>query len=125
MEDTFSRSLAQLFGQVNSPGPRKLLIELLMTVAKCNTEERKAQLYASAQLISKLNAFDAKWVEQPDFNQRLDGFKEVHEMLEKGQVDLDLGVIIIHNCFHFIRTVSIRNESHSGTEFGLIWNTLS
>jgi U3 small nucleolar RNA-associated protein 20 len=115
MENMFSRSLAPLFGQVSSPGPRKLLIELLMTVAKCSTEEQKAHLFASAQLISKLNAFDAKWVEQPDFNQRLDGFKEVHEMLEKGQIDLDLGVIIIHNCFHFIRTVSIRNVSQSET----------
>jgi U3 small nucleolar RNA-associated protein 20 len=105
----FSRSLAPLFGEVSAPGPRKLLNELLTTVAKHSSVERKAHLFASSQLISKLNAFDAKWVEQPDFNQRLDGFKAVHEMLEKGQIDLELGVIIIHNCFHFIRTVSIRN----------------
>jgi U3 small nucleolar RNA-associated protein 20 len=100
--------LAPLFGQVSSPGPRKLLNELLTTIASCSHEERKAHLFASAQLVSKLNAFDAKWVEQPDFNQRLDGFKEVHEMLEKGQINLELGVIIIYNCFHFIKTVSIQ-----------------
>jgi U3 small nucleolar RNA-associated protein 20 len=105
----YSRSLAPLFGAVNTPGPRKLLNKLLITIAECCSEEQKAYLFASAQLISKLNASDAKWVEQPDFNQRLDGFKEVHEMLEKGQINLELGVIIIHNCFHFIRTVSIRN----------------
>lgn len=122
MENVVYRSLAPLFGQVSSPGPRKLLIELLMTIAECSIEERKARLFASAHLISKLNAFDAKWVEQPDFNQRLDGFKEVHEMLEKGQIDSDLGVIIIHNCFHFLRTVSIRNISWSETELELTWN---
>lgn len=106
----FSRSLAPLFGEVNAPGPRKLLNRLLTTVAKRSSEERKAHLVASAELISRLNAFDAKWVEQPDFNERLEGFNEVHKMLEKGQIDLDLGVIIIHNCYHFIRTVSIRIE---------------
>jgi hypothetical protein len=105
----FSRSLAPLFGEVNAPGPRKLLNALLTTVAEHSSEERKARLVANAQLISRLNAFDAKWVEQPDFIQRLDGFKEVHEMLDNGRIDLDLGVIIIHNCFHFIRTVSILN----------------
>lgn len=105
----YFRSLAPLFGAVSTPGPRRLLNKLLITIAKCCSDEKKAHLLASAQLISKLNAFDAKWVEQPDFNQRLDGFKEVHDMLEKGQIDLELGVIIIHNCFHFIRTVSIRN----------------
>ena len=89
--------------------------KLLITIAKCCGEEKKARLLASAQLISKLNAFDAKWVEQPDFNQRLDGFKEVHDMLEKGQINVELGVIIIHNCFHFIRTVSIRNILHNET----------
>jgi len=94
---------------VSTPGPRKLLNKLLITIAKCCSEEKKAHFLTSAQLISKLNAFDAKWVEQPDFNQRLDGFKEVHDMLEKGQIDVELGVIIIHNCLHFIRTVSIRN----------------
>ena len=105
----YCRSLAPLFGAVSTPGPRRLLNKLLVTIAKCCSEEKKAHLLASAQLISKLNAFNAKWVEQPDFNQRLDGFKEVHDMLEKGQIDVELGVIIIHNCFHFIRTVSIRN----------------
>jgi U3 small nucleolar RNA-associated protein 20 len=99
--------LAPLFGEVNAPGLRKLLNGLLATVAEHSSKERKAHLVANAQLISRLNAFDAKWVEQPDFNQRLDGFKEVHELLENGEIDLDLGVIIIHNCFHFIRTVSI------------------
>ncbi|PNF32118.1 hypothetical protein B7P43_G02845 [Cryptotermes secundus] len=98
------RSLAPLFGEVNAPGPRKLLNRLLTTVAKRSSEERKEHLVASAELISRLNAFNPKWVEQPDFNERLEGFNEVHKMLEKGQIDLDLGVIIIHNCFHFIRT---------------------
>lgn len=96
-----------MFGEVNAPGPRKLLNGLLATIAQHSSTERKARLAANAQLISRLNAFDAKWVEQPDFNQRLDGFKEVHELLGNGEIDFDLGVIIIHNCFHFIRTVSI------------------
>ncbi|XP_069689745.1 small subunit processome component 20 homolog isoform X2 [Periplaneta americana] len=98
------RSMAPLFGVVGAPGPRKQLNELLITIANCSSEEKKADLIIGALLISKLNAFDAKWVEQPDFNQRLDGFKEVHEMLDKEQIDLEMGAIIIHNCFHCLRT---------------------
>ena len=88
------------------PGPRKLLIELLRTISTYSNKDRKEQLQSSAELISKLNAFDAKWVEQPDFNQRLDGFKQVQEMIEKEEIYLELGAIIIHNCYYVIREVS-------------------
>ncbi|PSN56059.1 hypothetical protein C0J52_11812, partial [Blattella germanica] len=98
------RYLAPLFGTVSAIGPRKLLNELLATIAKCASKDQRTKLQSSAELICKLNAFDAKWVEQPDFSQRLDGFSQVQEILKQEQIYLELGAIILHNCYHFIRT---------------------
>ncbi|XP_068083874.1 small subunit processome component 20 homolog [Anabrus simplex] len=112
--DKYLRSLAPLFGSVSAAAPRKFLCEILERIAADSSDDRKKALGAAARLVGEINAWDAKWVEQPDFSRRLDGFKHVQEMLEADQIDLELGVIIIHNCFFFLKSekdLSLRDSS--------------
>lgn len=58
------------------------------------------------QLLDDLNAWDAKWVDQPDFSRRLSAFNRLGKMADDGAISVNLGVIAIYTCFHFIRSVS-------------------
>lgn len=60
----------------------------------------------NAKLLEDLNAWNAKWLDQPDFDRRLDAFKEIQKMNSLGQITVEQGVIIIYTCFHFVRVVS-------------------
>lgn len=60
----------------------------------------------NAKLLEDLNAWNAKWLDQPDFDRRLDAFKEIQKMNTLGQITVEQGVIIIYTCFHFVRVVS-------------------
>lgn len=57
-------------------------------------------------LIEDLNAFDKKWIEQPDFNRRLDAFKRIKKEVDSHTISPIMGIIIIHNCFYFLKAVS-------------------
>nr|CAD7268218.1 unnamed protein product [Timema shepardi] len=98
---TYLRSLAPLFGTVSHVTPRKLLSLVLESISK-RCDDDKA-LISGVQLVVGLNAWDARWVEQPDFIRRLDAFKQVHASLDAGEIGPDIGAIIIHNCFYILR----------------------
>ncbi|XP_047005132.1 small subunit processome component 20 homolog [Schistocerca americana] len=110
----YLRSLAPLFGTVSATAPRKLLCDLVMAIAERDLKEQKSDVVINAQLLMEINAWDARWIEQPDFNRRLDGFKRVKEMLSEGKINLDFGVMIIHNCFHILKSekdMSLRDSA--------------
>jgi U3 small nucleolar RNA-associated protein 20 len=88
---------------------RKMLVSLIDTVAESSAavcENRKEEMDQLAKIVSSLNAYDKRWVEQPDFDSRLDAFKTVQGLLDEGKLSVDLGVIVIHHCFYVIRSVS-------------------
>ncbi|XP_063244418.1 small subunit processome component 20 homolog [Bacillus rossius redtenbacheri] len=101
--DKYFRSLAPLFGAVGHVGPRKMLCRMLEQASGSVAPERREQARLAAELAAGLNAFDARWVEQPDFDRRLDAFRGVHAALADGRVDADLGALVIHNCFYFLK----------------------
>nr|CAD7588809.1 unnamed protein product [Timema genevievae] len=97
----YLRSLAPLFGTVSHTAPRKLLCLVLESIGKrCDGDKA---LVLGVHLVVELNAWDARWVEQPDFIRRLDAFKQVHVSLDAGEIGPDIGAIIIHNCFYILR----------------------
>ncbi|XP_026487160.2 small subunit processome component 20 homolog [Vanessa tameamea] len=99
----YIKNIAVLFNKVGPVEVRKLLIKLLSSIAE-NTAIDKDKLLKMAHVITEMNAFNKRWIEQPDFDRRLDAYKLIYQMLEANEIDVDLTILIVNNCFYFIRT---------------------
>uniref|UniRef100_A0A6P7FQB3 Small subunit processome component 20 homolog n=1 Tax=Diabrotica virgifera virgifera TaxID=50390 RepID=A0A6P7FQB3_DIAVI len=106
------KQVSPLFFQVSYPSSRKLLVQIVDVMFK-----KSDGLKLIPELVGELNAFDKKWVDQPDFERRHNAFKKVQEYLSDGKIDTSLGIIIIYNCCYFIsheNDLSAReNSSHT------------
>ncbi|KAG8313354.1 U3 snoRNP protein [Homalodisca vitripennis] len=103
----YIRNLAPLFGSVVGAEPRRLLSSLVKSI---DNKDNKL----NAKLLEGLNAWNAKWLDQPDFERRLDAFKTIQQLNSSGQISLEQGVIIIYTCHYFIRTekdMSLRDSA--------------
>ncbi|KAK7865447.1 hypothetical protein R5R35_002325 [Gryllus longicercus] len=99
----YLKCIAPLFGNISSVTARRMLCNTLTELAEKDNELNKDDLMSNVQLIIDINAWDRKWVEQPDYVQRLDGFKTVHQMVENEKIMLNFGVIIVYNCFYILK----------------------
>ncbi|XP_034650089.1 LOW QUALITY PROTEIN: small subunit processome component 20 homolog [Drosophila subobscura] len=113
----YVRQLAPLFEQVHVLPARKLLCDLLADMAKRLHKEAKqkpelsataASLREWARIVLLLNAWDKRWLEQPDYDKRLEGLSELKQLVEhkEQKIDLQLGVLVVYNCFYMLRHVS-------------------
>lgn len=98
----YTKNIAVLFNKVSPVDVRKLLIKLLSSIAE-NATKDKQTLTQMAVIISEMNAFNKRWIEQPDFDRRLDAYKKIYELSENGAIDMDLAILIVNNCFYFIK----------------------
>ncbi|CAG9093810.1 unnamed protein product [Plutella xylostella] len=99
----YIKNIAVLFNKVTLVEVRKLLIKLLNSIAE-NSKENKETLTRLAQVVTEMNAFNKRWIDQPDFDRRLDAYKVIYKLCEENDVDVDLAILIVNNCFYFIRT---------------------
>ncbi|XP_034830550.1 small subunit processome component 20 homolog [Maniola hyperantus] len=99
----YVKNVAVLFNKVGPVEVRKLLIKLLSSIAE-NAKKNKEVLRKLAHVIAEMNAFNKRWIEQPDFDRRLDAYKLIYQMLDADEIDVDLAILIVNNCFYFIRT---------------------
>ena len=59
-------------------------------------------------LNQKLNAWDVKRIEEPDYMLRLDGFKQLNLTIKDWECfDTKLASILIYNCFFFLNNVKL------------------
>lgn len=104
--------LSPLFSFVQYPASRKILCNILDTIAV-----NYPQLKGSSELIKELNAWDSKWIEQPDYEKRLDAFKKIEKLTQEDDLILELGVLLIYDCYFIIQNekdLSLReNAAHS------------
>lgn len=113
----YIRPIAALFSCVNGVAGRKMLISLINTIAEATAslyKNLKEEMECLALVASNLNAYDKRWVEQPNFDTRLDAFKTIQTLLDEGKLSVDLGVIVIHHCFYVIRSdkdMSLRDSA--------------
>ncbi|XP_030373639.1 small subunit processome component 20 homolog [Scaptodrosophila lebanonensis] len=110
----YMRQLAPLFELVHVLPARKLLCEVLADVAKRFHKAAKMDaavtphaeaVRENARIILLLNAWDKRWLEQPDYDRRLQALSELKQMVatDTNTFDLELGVLIIYNCFYMLR----------------------
>lgn len=113
--------ISPLFGQISFVSCRKILNQILEIIA---TKSGNGELQIAYDTIADLTAWDKKWVEQPDFERRHQAFKTVQDMTNKNEVSLSLGILIIYNCFFFIRNekdLSVReNSSHTLRQLSVV-----
>ncbi|XP_068147999.1 small subunit processome component 20 homolog [Drosophila tropicalis] len=110
----YVNQLAPLFELVQVIPARKMLCEILTDMAKQLHKAVKDQpqlsaqataLRESARIVYLLNAWNKRWIEQPDYDKRLEALKEVKEMVleEKKQLDMQLAILVVYNCFYMLR----------------------
>ncbi|GJQ79470.1 hypothetical protein Trydic_g16323 [Trypoxylus dichotomus] len=75
--ETHLKQISPLFGEVTHISCRKILCQLLNVVAK----KSHGHFVLIDEIITKINAWDSKWVNQPDFQIRTDTFKQVQSMI--------------------------------------------
>ncbi|KAG5310535.1 UTP20 protein, partial [Acromyrmex insinuator] len=100
------RSIAPLIGLVSDVPARKTLLQLYRTIAERSMEDRREEMIQDCEVLIELNAWDQRWVDQPNFQKRLDAFELISDRIGKNAITLELGVTVIHNCFYFLKTES-------------------
>jgi len=94
--------LAPLFGTVEGRSAREALCNTVRVIG-----QREALHASLGELVSSLNAWDRKRIDEPDFDVRLKAHKEINAILSKGTPpSTDWVYLVLYNCFHFVRKVS-------------------
>lgn len=95
-EPAFIRQLAPIFEHIHDVSNRKVLMKVFNEITSDNVELNS--------LINDLNAYDRRWIEQPDFEKRIGVFHKFDKMINDGvTISLDSAVIFIYHCFYFLK----------------------
>lgn len=105
----YLKLMAPLFEQIQEVSLRKFLLKIFNQMLRAEDRELK-------YLIQDLNAYDRRWIEQPDHEKRLTVFHKLDNIMETQKMTLELAVLIIYHCFYFLKyekDLAIRdNASH-------------
>ncbi|XP_035727395.1 small subunit processome component 20 homolog isoform X1 [Vespa mandarinia] len=105
--ETHLRALAPLLGVISSVPARKLIIQLYgIIAAERSAEGDQRSIVQNYNLLEGLNAWDRRWIDQPDFEKRLNTFGDINDLIEKNEIALNCGASIIYNCFFFLKNES-------------------
>lgn len=100
----YLRAFVPLFEHIQEVNQRKFLVKIFAQVTRDENQ---------IAIVNDLNAFDRRWIEQPDYEKRLNAF---HRIEKETDVSIDLAVIVIYHCFYFLKhekDLAIRdNSSH-------------
>lgn len=93
----YLKDISLMFSVVTCVSGRKILCQMLQKIA-----DKNDQFNAAKDLIFALNAWDAKWVDQPDFEKRISALKQIQVLVESDSLALDLGILLIYNCYYIV-----------------------
>lgn len=95
--------IAPMFQMMASVEPRKLLCRLLARISKRAGKDIADDLATMVQIVDELNAWNRKFIEQPDYDRRLEAYAEVERLQNAGKLSLNLGLVVIYHSFYFLR----------------------
>ncbi|XP_043461043.1 small subunit processome component 20 homolog [Leptopilina heterotoma] len=107
------RIIIPLIGSISSVPARKDLTKLFNIIAHRSSSR---EMISEFNLLAQLNAYDSKWLDQPDFEKRLDTFAKIKNLLEENSLSLEFGVAVIYNCFFFLKNDNDLAVRYSSTE---------
>ncbi|XP_067855315.1 small subunit processome component 20 homolog [Heptranchias perlo] len=96
---SFSKPLATLFSVIQNKLSRQTLCAVFQTLADLDSG-----LTYVTEIITKLNAFDRRHLDEIDFDERLTAFQLATNFIrEMRRLDMVYLIPIMHNCFHSIQ----------------------
>jgi hypothetical protein len=103
-----------LFSSFYGNRPRTILCSVYEKMCVGNEKISKISEYVSA-----LNSWDAKYLEEPNYERRLAAFRSIGVSLVEDVWDIEMILPILHNCFFFVNRssdMSLRDASSSCIE---------
>lgn len=95
--------IAPMFQMMTTVEPRKLLCRLLGRISKRVQADNADELATMVKIVNELNAWNQKFIEQPDYDRRLEAYAEVERLQNAGKLNLNLGLLVIYHSFYFLR----------------------
>nr|XP_039257179.1 small subunit processome component 20 homolog [Styela clava] len=129
--------IAKLFSRLVSRECRLILVEVFQKACNAADEKPKDTLNKRAAIVSKMNAWDKRFIEELDYDSRLISFQELNEWLESDSAIELLGddyialTAIVHNCIFTLmmhsKDLSLRESSSRALELviNLVFEVLS
>ena len=93
---SYIRQLSPLFEHILEVNHRKFLVTIFNQLMTIETIELKS-------MVNDLNAFDRRWIEQPNFEKRLSVFHRLEKIINNENLSMELAVIMIYHCFYFLK----------------------
>ncbi|KAL9705380.1 hypothetical protein quinque_008898 [Culex quinquefasciatus] len=111
--ERYLRQLGILLERVRDLEVRKIICRLIELSAK---KSGRAATIECAQHVANMNAMDRRWLDQPDFERRLNTFRAIDKSIQAGHVvDLEQTILLVHQCFFFLKTdkdLAIRDNAN-------------
>ncbi|CAH1799075.1 unnamed protein product [Owenia fusiformis] len=107
----FIRPICRLFSAIDDRMARNALCDVIRVIGDKNESLKKL-----ADLLCKLNSWDKRRMEEPDYNQRLDAFREINSIIANMKmVDENMVLALYHNCCHVISKMNDMSLRESAT----------
>ena len=108
----FVSPLSRLFSQINTRSTRQCLCDVFVELAKLDSS------YSSetCEILVRLNAWNVKRLEEPDYDARLEGFSNAKLLVQRGALKTEEILPLLHNCIYFVLCsddLSIRDSAGS------------
>lgn len=107
--DKYLRQLGILLERVRDTDVRKIICRLIELSAHMSGNE-------CAQYVLNMNAMDKRWLDQPDYERRLNAFRAIDKSIHAGlAIDMEQTILLVHQCLYFLKTdkdLAIRDNAN-------------
>ena len=94
----FVTPLSKLFSQINSRSTRQCLCDVFLGLANVDSSFSPD----AYEILVRLNAWNAKRLEEPDYDARLEGFANAKLLIQQDALKTDEILPLLHNCIFFV-----------------------
>lgn len=108
----FVTPLSKLFSQINTRSTRQCLCDVFLELASVDSSFSSN----ACEILARLNAWNSKRVEEPDYDARLEGFANAKLLVQQDALETDEILPLLHNCIYFVLCsddLSIRDSAGS------------
>jgi len=108
----FVTPLSKLFSQINLRSTRQCLCEVFVELANVDASFSSK----TCEMVSQMNAWNAKRLEEPDYDARLAAFANAKVLIQQNGLKTEEILPLLHNCIHFVLCsddMSIRDSAGS------------
>lgn len=104
--------LSKLFSQINARNTRQCLCEVFLELANVDVSFSSKM----SELLAQVNAWNAKRLEEPDYDARLTAFANAKVLIQHGELKTEEILPLLHNCVYFVLSsddLSLRDSAGS------------